>query len=776
MRHRPEFTFSLAALLLTLSLVSGWLLAQPAAAQSPDASLISYGQTATGEVTSASGTEHFFTGCVGEAASIQVVADDFAPRVEVYYADEADPIAGMVAPTSATSNNSATEREIVIAPLMLPGNGRYTIVVSGRSRSDRGTYSVTLEGTRSNGSALDDGDAGLDLSFDEVVTGSVRAGRVHEWSFRGCEGDMIHAQLAADDFAPELNLYTLTGESPLASATADDENGDGVTVELRYTLPQSGVYVLTAGGAGRTDAGDYSLGLYFEGTEEVTVISEFTPTPTPTAADTPSGGPRVRRGTPTPKAPPQRATPTPTPEFEMPGFGEGSFTVFDIAAVDGPISHAAYVPDSDDFATAGENGSVHIWDGYTGTLVQTMTGHEARANYVAFAPAADLLASAGDDGMVRLWDPATAEEIATLEMPDNGVTSVAFSPSSKELVATTDGGDVVVWNVADGRVLHELPGHEGPVYQAAYSPDGAQIATGDGAGVVRIWDAADGTLLDTLPVNCGPGSCDPILSVAFSNDGSSIVVGGVAGVNPGTVQIWDLTTGDRLGDLVGHQEWGSTAVVRADDAYIVSAGRAEPGQDGPAPATVRIWDTNGDLRIALVGYPSSVVAAIFRPDGAELLTSDGTTVYLWPGPMIDVFAATYGEPVGVQVPVPSAETPAATPTPTATTRATPTSTPTRIPTATPTSESSTVELDIFCTVTTDRLNLRAGPGTNFDPPLAVLESGEIVVGIGRNADSTWLQVVVLDENLEPEITGWVSVDFLFCVGDIESAPVVQVES
>jgi hypothetical protein len=97
---------------------------------------------------------------------------------------------------------------------------------------------------------------------------------------------------------------------------------------------------------------------------------------------------------------------------------------------------------------------------------------------------------------------------------------------------------------------------------------------------------------------------------------------------------------------------------------------------------------------------------------------------------------------------------------------------------TPTSEPSNSEtpevtLDIFCTVITDRLNLRPGPGTNFNPPLAVLETGEILVVVGRNADGSWLQVVVLDDNLEPEILGWVSAEFVFCVGEIEDAPVVE---
>ena len=86
------------------------------------------------------------------------------------------------------------------------------------------------------------------------------------------------------------------------------------------------------------------------------------------------------------------------------------------------------------------------------------------------------------------------------------------------------------------------------------------------------------------------------------------------------------------------------------------------------------------------------------------------------------------------------------------------------------------ELQVYCTVTTDRLNLRPGPGTNFNPPITVLEIGALLVAIGRNNDSSWLQVSVLEDNLSLGDMGWVSSDFIFCVGpDVEDLPVVEVE-
>jgi hypothetical protein len=773
--HRPvDFFYSLAGLLIALGVLTGLFISQSATAQIPNVPFIAYDQTISSEVTSLNGTEHFFTGCRGESVSISVTAADFVPRIDLYGSDE-----GGILATATAGSNSAGSRTVVLTNIALPTPGLYTIVVSGRSRSDRGSYSLTIEGRGPNGARLEDAATALNIALGEIVTGTVLAPRVDQWTFRGCDGDEIRAVMSGEGFDPELSLYAPHAERPIATAIADgtDETSGDSRAELSRTLPESGSFLLAA--AGRTDAGDYELALSLERSATATVL----PTPiaqvtaTDIATPTAASGPRVRRGIPTPQA-----TPISTPAYETPGIGESAFRIIDVGSASGPVNHIAYAPDGNSFASAGEDGAVRVWVALNGELLQTLTGHENRVNYVAYAPAGDLLASAADDGTARLWD-AMGTQVAQLDMPTNRVNSVTFSPAGTELVATSDGGDVLLWDVAQRSVRLELTGHEAPVYHAVFSPDGASIATGDAAGVVRIWNTADGMLTHTLPVNRGPGSGDPILSIAFSNDGQRIVVGGVIGVNDASVQIWEIESEEQIGALAGHNEWGSRALFSPGNDYILSAGRADPAQEGSAAATARLWNAStGELAIAFLGYRSSVVAALFRPDGEELLSSDGTSVYIWPAPMIDVLAA-FADPVAVQMPVPTATTTAtveavetqATPNPTPTRAATATPTATLTPTLTPTpiGVPPSASLDIFCTVTTDRLNLRAGPGTSFNPPVGVLELGEIVQVTGRNEDFTWLQVAVLDETLAPVLTGWVTADFVFCVGPIEDAPVVQ---
>jgi WD40 repeat protein len=824
---RDLMTHLLLVMLFTTGLsLSGLFLPQTAVAQRPVVLLIGYGQTIPGEVSDATGSKQYFTGCVGEVLDISVTANDFSPQVELYYADEVQPVA------SATAQNSVESKTVILRGVTLPTSGRYTILVSGRNPTDLGGYSLTMHGVAADGDTLDDDPTALDLTVDQRVTGTLRAGRSVEWNFRGCEGDTIEAQLVGKSFIPKVTLYDSRKSASLVTSVASISGSEGFSVSLRYTLPATSRYRLVAAGASRSEFGNYNLGLFLKSIGEPTPqltkapTKESTEAPTANAATstpnpTHTSGTQVQSGgTSTQVAP----SPTPPAGFLMPRMGESAFRVLNISAQKGPANNIAYAPDGDSFASAGEDGRVHLWNTFDGRSLRSMAGHTARATSVAFAPDGTLLASAGGDGSVRLWNPTTGESVAELIMPSESVaskqvTSVAFSPDGTQLVATSEAGDVILWDVAKRRILQELRGQTGAVYHAAFSPDGLSIAAGDANGTVHIWAVAGGKILHTLPVNRGPGGGDPILSVAFSRDGQRLVVGGVIGINAASVHIWEIESEEEIGRLEGHEEWGSSAVFSPNDAYILSTGRDEPGYDGPTSTTTRLWDANtGDVRVGFFGYPNSVIAATFRPDGEELLTSDGYTVYIWPAPLAQVFAAAFGEPVGVQIPGSSAVTiaiamptgiptdiptanPTVTPTASPTARLTatpvsnaiatadtsPTTIPTAIPTAIPTVAPTAtltptpiatptlafVALDIFCTVTAERLNLRPGPGTTFNPPLTTLDAGASLILVGRNADASWLQVTELDVDLDSGFTGWVSTDFVSCTGEINYLPVVE---
>ena len=69
---------------------------------------------------------------------------------------------------------------------------------------------------------------------------------------------------------------------------------------------------------------------------------------------------------------------------------------------------------------------------------------------VAYSPDGKTLASAGDDGTVKLWEGATGKEQATLRGHSREVWSVAYSPDGKTLASGSWDGTVKLWDVTTG--------------------------------------------------------------------------------------------------------------------------------------------------------------------------------------------------------------------------------------------------------------------------------------------------------------------------------------
>ena len=259
--------------------------------------------------------------------------------------------------------------------------------------------------------------------------------------------------------------------------------------------------------------------------------------------------------------------------------------------------------------------------------------------------------------------------------------------------------------------------------------------------------------------------------------------------------------------------------------------RAEPGSivfdigvpsDGVQRLRARLAANSAQLRLlkverVILEQPSGGIEEwVFKEDKFELVGtassssgSDGSDRSGWPGFLTGIVIFLFVLALGLaawlywpvlfpasstSTPIPhvlvsptSTETPAlsrtSTPSPTATPLNTPppavspttrpilTATPTNVPapTATPTNTPPPQ-----CSVVSEALNLRNGPGVVYVPPIAALPNGTVFTPLARNGDGSWLQVQIQGTAQQ----GWIASgsEYIICNStvDIASLPVAPI--
>ncbi|WP_329256599.1 serine/threonine protein kinase [Actinoallomurus sp. NBC_01490] len=298
-----------------------------------------------------------------------------------------------------------------------------------------------------------------------------------------------------------------------------------------------------------------------------------------------------------------------------------------IPAGGGAIFDVAFDPDGRTLASAGEDGTIRLWDTATGRQTATLLDEPGDDKFsVVFSPDRRTLATDGDRiSQIRLWETATHRAIATLADPDDAaVTSLAFSPDGGTLAVGADItptiGDpgtrmVRFWDVRTRRVTATISGIKKDVDSVAFSPDGRTLAYTDDK-VIRLVEVATHRVTATLT-----GHDDFLRSVTFSPDGRTLA----SSSDDHTIKLWNLAT--RKPDLNITGSEGGQIVFSPD-------GRTLAGRGGDDTKVVRLWDVeSGDIVASFTGHTDTVYPVAFSPDGKTLAAgANDRTIRLWKVP------------------------------------------------------------------------------------------------------------------------------------------------
>ncbi|MEW2397824.1 helix-turn-helix domain-containing protein [Streptomyces sp. NPDC046862] len=335
-----------------------------------------------------------------------------------------------------------------------------------------------------------------------------------------------------------------------------------------------------------------------------------------------------------------------------------------LAVPDGSVRGMDFSPDGRAVAVSSP-AAVRVWDVATGRKRHSFTSRND-PEAVAFGPDGRTVAAISLNGLVRVWDVATGR---TRTVHDSQIErGLGFSPDGRTYAVGRTDGSVQLREVATGIARRTI--RDGPMKlnQVAFAPDGRTLAIPGPGDTVRLWDTASGTARATVtaghqgrglmamalgadgrtlvtssyseptvrvhrlsadqPQTALRGLADTSVDdMTFSPDGRTVATVHQGPPGRGSVQVWDVRTGDRKAtlaldtDLAHPGKQLRSSVWRLGAAGFSPTGRALAARAMKDGVVIEVRDVaTGRLR---QNRALGAIRAVFSPDGTRLAVAGG---------------------------------------------------------------------------------------------------------------------------------------------------------
>jgi RNA polymerase sigma factor (sigma-70 family) len=287
-------------------------------------------------------------------------------------------------------------------------------------------------------------------------------------------------------------------------------------------------------------------------------------------------------------------------------------------ATDSIVHSIAFAPDGRTLASAGADGTVHLWDIPQGREKNHLPRQHQAILAVAFAPFGNILVTGSEtDDKVQLWDPGNSRNLGQLAGHYHGVRTLRFSADGRLLAAAGPGQQILVWNMTTRQKTAALKGPAEGTIALAFFPDNQRLASAGNDKLVRIWNVTTGMELQTFRGHQGH-----VTSVVCFPEGDKVA----SASGDKTIRLWAAGTELAMDRWEGPA--GISSLVLTRDGLTLVSG----GGDG----IIRLWNTaTGAASRQLQGHTGGVAALALSPDG-HTLASAGTdrTICLWQMPVL----------------------------------------------------------------------------------------------------------------------------------------------
>ncbi|NEQ18640.1 MAG: hypothetical protein F6K28_00505 [Microcoleus sp. SIO2G3] len=286
-------------------------------------------------------------------------------------------------------------------------------------------------------------------------------------------------------------------------------------------------------------------------------------------------------------------------------------------ALVGDIAHQlAFTPDGKILAAAMSDKTIKLWNGKTGELLRTLTGHNYAVHAIAISSDGQTLISGSSDKTIKLWNLKTGQLIRTLR-DSQPVYHLLLSSDSESLVSVTSPnslsyglGDttVTLWNLKTGKVVRSLSDFADASASPLLSPDGQILVTGSNDNSIKLWNARTGVRMRSLMSHSAT-----VTRLAITPDSQFLAS---SSSNDGTVKLWNFKTGQIIRTI-------------PDLKFINSLAFSSDGR------TLAMHDSSGGLQVWNWRLPQKILTLevnsdfSFTPDGQSLIAGHNYAIEVW---------------------------------------------------------------------------------------------------------------------------------------------------
>jgi eukaryotic-like serine/threonine-protein kinase len=277
----------------------------------------------------------------------------------------------------------------------------------------------------------------------------------------------------------------------------------------------------------------------------------------------------------------------------------------------GMLHAVAYAPDGSCFATAGDNGTVRVWDAKRLKLITELKGHEAWVKTLDFSPDSKVLVSGSGDKTVRVWDTRTWREAAVISGHDTPVIAVRYSPDGRFLASSGADQAAVLWDATTLEPVTEA--HGGGIAALSFSPDGMLLASGTLNQSVVVWETLHSQILVELKGHRGT-----ITSLSFSPDGRYLLTGS----DDSTIRVYEIPGFERTLKVRDHSSLVWSIAFSSDSRIMASTGEDRI----VVLRSIPDWEELATF----ADHPKGVSGVVFGPDNRNMVTcgrEGGIAVY-----------------------------------------------------------------------------------------------------------------------------------------------------